>query len=309
VSNRLISVIIPCYNQGHFLGEAIESVLFQTHAHFEVTVVDDGSHDSTAEVATRHPDVRYVRQDNQGVSAARNAGARVSKGDYLVFLDADDRLLPNALEAGLKCLDDHPESVFASGFVRLIATDGSSLPDPEQSRIESDYYRTFLQYNYIWTPTAVIFKKGVFESGFAYNLSLSGGADWDLYLCISKKFPVCCHDTVIAEYRIHTESMSHNPALMLRECLAVLRSQWSDVKGNKRYEEAFRVGVKGIQENYGKPLVDDIRRHLEANEWKHAIREMSILMWYYPRGFVKHLCPTVWRGFFTPRKMRTPASG
>jgi glycosyltransferase involved in cell wall biosynthesis len=309
VSNRLISVIIPCYNQGHFLGEAIESVLLQTHAHFEIIVVDDGSRDSTAEVSTRHPDVKYVRQGNQGQSAARNVGARASKGDYLVFLDADDRLLPNAFEVGLRCLDDHPESVFASGFVRLIATDGSSLPDPEQSCIESDHYRAFLQHCYIWTPTAVIFKKRVFESGFGYDLSVRGVADWDLYLRISKKFPVCCHDTVIAEYRVHTESMSHNAARMLRESLAVLRSQWGNVRGNKRYEEAIRVGVRGIQEYYGKPLVDDIRRHLKANEWKHAIRGMSILMWYYPRGFVKHLCPTVWHGFFTPRKMRTPASG
>ncbi len=94
----MISVIIPCYNQAHFLYEAIESVLAQTHHDFEIIVVDDGSTDSTAEVAAGHPDVRYVRQPNRGVATARNTGLRESEGEYLVFLDADDHLLPAALE-------------------------------------------------------------------------------------------------------------------------------------------------------------------------------------------------------------------
>src|SRR5918997_500688 len=105
----LVSVVIPCYNQAHFLGEAIESVLSQTYPHFEVVVVDDGSTDNTQEVAARYPGVRYIRQENQGLAGARNAGIRRSNGSFLVFLDADDRLLPRALEAGLKALKEHPE--------------------------------------------------------------------------------------------------------------------------------------------------------------------------------------------------------
>src|SRR5215210_2105808 len=94
----LVSVIIPCYNQAHFLGEAIESVLGQSYPNFEIVVVDDGSPDDTAEVAARYPEVRYICQDNQGLSAARNTGLGQSEGEYVVFLDADDRLLPEALE-------------------------------------------------------------------------------------------------------------------------------------------------------------------------------------------------------------------
>src|SRR3712207_4601210 len=105
----LVSIVIPCYNQAHFLGEAIESVLAQTYPHFEVVVVDDGSTDNTEAVAARYPGVRCIRQENQGLAAARNTGIRRSNGSYLVFLDADDRLLPNALEVGLKHLKEHPE--------------------------------------------------------------------------------------------------------------------------------------------------------------------------------------------------------
>src|SRR5262245_20604446 len=93
----LVSVIIPCYNHAHYLGEAIESVLAQTVQDFEIIVVDDGSTDSTADVAARYPRVRYVRQNNQGLSAARNTGIKHGLGRFLVFLDADDLLLPGAL--------------------------------------------------------------------------------------------------------------------------------------------------------------------------------------------------------------------
>src|ERR671912_965329 len=114
VGTGLVSVVIPCYNQAHFLGEAIESVLSQTYPHFEIVVVDDGSTDNTQEVAARYPGVRYIRQENQGLAGARNAGIRRSNGSYLVFLDADDRLLPEALEVGLEHLNAHPECAFVS---------------------------------------------------------------------------------------------------------------------------------------------------------------------------------------------------
>src|SRR6266513_5232454 len=100
-ASGLVSVIIPCYNQAHFLHEAIESVLAQTYSNREIIVVDDGSTDNTATVARCHSPPRYIYQENAGPSAARNTGFEQSRGEYLVFLDADDRLLPEALEIGV----------------------------------------------------------------------------------------------------------------------------------------------------------------------------------------------------------------
>jgi glycosyltransferase involved in cell wall biosynthesis len=95
----LVSVIIPCYRQGHLLPEALESVLAQTYPAVEAVVVNDGSPDDTDEVVHRYlPRVRYVRQQNRGLPAARNAGIRASSGQYLLFLDADDLLYPKAVE-------------------------------------------------------------------------------------------------------------------------------------------------------------------------------------------------------------------
>src|SRR5436309_2384320 len=102
-----VSVIIPCYNQGHFLADAIERALEQSYRPLEVIVVDDGSSDESSEVARRFEGVRLMRQPNRGLSAARNAGLAASAGDYLVFVDADDRLLRDALQAGVNGLAGH----------------------------------------------------------------------------------------------------------------------------------------------------------------------------------------------------------
>src|SRR5919108_2036820 len=123
----LVSVIITSYNQARFLSDAIESVLTQTYSQFEIVVVDDGSTDHASEVVTRYPGVRYIHQDNQGLSAARNTGLRESNGAYLVLLDADDRLLPIALETGVDCLQAHPECGFVSGHHSLISSNGSLM--------------------------------------------------------------------------------------------------------------------------------------------------------------------------------------
>jgi glycosyltransferase involved in cell wall biosynthesis len=134
----LVSVIIPCYNHARYLGQAIESVLDQSYPRVEIIVVDDGSTDHTTQVAARYSGVHYVRQENQGLSAARNTGLRQSRGDFPVFLDADDLLLPGALEAGLNCLKTQPEAAFVSGHYRYIQEDGSFLSQYPQEVIEDD---------------------------------------------------------------------------------------------------------------------------------------------------------------------------
>src|SRR5713101_1476950 len=155
----LVSVIIPCYNQAHFLHEAIQSALAQTYSHREIFVVDDGSTDNTAEVTAGFAGIRYTRQENSGVSAARNSGLKESRGEYLVFLDADDRLLPEALEVGVNCLHQHPDCAFASGHCRLITAAGWVLAKPEQLHVVRDHYLELLRDNYIWCPGSVIYRR------------------------------------------------------------------------------------------------------------------------------------------------------
>ena len=123
----LVSVVIPCYNQAHFLGEAIESVASQTYEAIETIVVDDGSTDDTAEVASSHA-VRCVRQQNQGVAEARNGGMRAARGDVLLFLDSDDWLLGDAIEKLAAAAADHPEAALFHGSCRFVDQGGALNP-------------------------------------------------------------------------------------------------------------------------------------------------------------------------------------
>jgi glycosyltransferase involved in cell wall biosynthesis len=287
-ANDLVSVIIPCYNKGGFLAEAIESVLPQTHPAFEIIVVDDGSTDNTPEIAAGYPGVRCLRQANSGVSAARNAGRRAARGAYLVFLDADDRLLPDALEAGVRSLASHPECAFVSGHVHLIAADGAFVSAPKESCIRRDHYKVLLTHNYIWTPSAVMFRASVFDTVGGYSTSRSGAADWDLYLRISRTFPVHCHDNIVAEYRLEG-TMSSDAGSMLKDSLAALRAQRVSLTKENELVEACKQGVRTARRYYGEPLLRQTRDRLQKAEWQVALQQALVLLRYHPRGFLKLL--------------------
>jgi hypothetical protein len=123
-----ISVVIPCFDQGRFLADAIDSVLAQSRPAHDVIVVDDGSGDDTSDVASRSPEVRCLRQDRRGLGGARSAGLANCDGDAVVFLDADDRLLPDALAVGADALAAHPRCGFVSGHFRYIGPAGVPMP-------------------------------------------------------------------------------------------------------------------------------------------------------------------------------------
>jgi glycosyltransferase involved in cell wall biosynthesis len=247
----LVTVVIPCYNQARFLGEAIESALSQTYKNFEVVVVDDGSDDHTSEVAARYGRVRLVRQENKGLSAARNRGFAEGRGEYVVFLDADDRLLPDALEVGVGKLETHPNCAFVSGHCTLIAVDGSALQTPHQFHIRKAHYRALLRGNYIWNPASVIYRSTVLNSIGGFDPSVSPSADYDLYLRIARDYPVHCHEHVVVEARRHGANMSSDYERMLKYSLIVLESQWRYARGNECDEEAYRQGINHYRKYYG----------------------------------------------------------
>lgn len=111
------SLIIPSYNRAATLGRAIESILQQSYPAFEIIVVDDGSTDQTRQLLESYPQVTYYYQVNQGVSAARNRGAERATGDWLIFLDSDDELLPSALADFSKAIREKPSaSILLGGY-------------------------------------------------------------------------------------------------------------------------------------------------------------------------------------------------
>jgi glycosyltransferase involved in cell wall biosynthesis len=247
---NLVSVIIACHNHGQFLGQAIESVLAQSYRNVEIIVVDDGSTDNTGRVATRYRLVRYIYQENAGPSAARNAGLRESHGDFLVFLDADDRLLPNALDIGVSCARAHPECAFVSGHCRVIDSNGAILASPRQLQVERDHYLQLLRGGaYIWCPATVLYQRQIFDFVHGFDPACRV-EDYDLYLRITRDFPVYSHGHVIVEYRQHRSTRSRDVLAVERAALAAHDAQWDFVKANSLYREAYDAGAQFWQNDY-----------------------------------------------------------
>lgn len=170
----LVSVIVNVYNGERYLAEAIESVFAQTHRPLELIVVDDGSEDGTASVARKfEPELRYVHQPNGGIGSARNHGVRLARGEYLAFLDADDRFVPDKLERQLRAFEADPELEMAFGHVReFISPD---LPEEIASRLRDPVD------DVPWRMTnLMLVRREAYDraGGFSTDLKVGVGVDW-----------------------------------------------------------------------------------------------------------------------------------
>jgi glycosyltransferase involved in cell wall biosynthesis len=252
-----VSVVIPCFNQGRYLGLAIESVLRQTHPPFELIVVDDGSNDDTTEVANRYRNsqVCCISQQNQGPAAARNAGLALCRANFVLFLDADDLLLPTALELGVAHLLRRPDCAFVYGHHRFINADGRVTKEFQPQNFEGCYYKGLLHHNFIGMPGTVLYRRNILNQigGFDPGDQVKGCEDYEIYLRIARQFPICSYDTVIAEYRQHDTSLSRNKNRILRAALTVLSAQEPFIKVNQEYQAMHKAGLQFHREYYKDP--------------------------------------------------------
>ena len=255
----LVSVVIPCHDQSDTLDEAIESVEAQTFAHVEVIVVDDGSTDDTAAVASRHAAVELIRQDNRGLPAARNAGLEAATGTFVVFLDADDRLLPNALATGVEALLEHPECAMVCGHHRTIAGDGSLSAQWPAFHPPGGHYYGLLQGNFVAAIHSAMFRREAFTTLGGFDTSFRAAEDYDLYLRLARRFPMHCHAVEVAEYRRRSSSMTGDPGLLLASTLAALRRQRPHLGRDRVLRGAYRAGVEWWREFYGSRLVAEVK--------------------------------------------------
>jgi glycosyltransferase involved in cell wall biosynthesis len=279
----LVTIIVPCYNGAAFLEETLRSALAQSYRAVEIIVIDDGSTDSSPEIAQRLP-VRYIRQENHGLSEARNVGIRESKGSYVVFLDADDRLLPEAIESGLHALETHPDCAIAVGDHVFIAADGSHLGNSDKGGEVHWHYEALLKSNFIEMISSVLFRRSVFDEVGGFDPTIRVAEDYDLYLRIARVRPICCHAVIVAEYRMHRTNTSRNSELMLTTTLQVLNRQRRYVRYDARRLLAFCDGVRSWRKQYGRQLASELASSFSAIRPDHLHRKLRILARCYPQG-------------------------
>ena len=282
----LVSVVIPCYNQAQFVAEAVQSAVART-ARVEVIVVDDGSTDQTAAVVRELRDVRLIAQSNHGLAAARNRGLRAAGGDFVIFLDADDRLLPGAIDAGLRALAAHPESVMAYGRCVMMGADGRLWPTPEVPSVRSGHHAALLQTNLIWTPAMAIFRRPAVAALGGFREGFDGSADYDLYLRLSRDAAIFDHGQPVAAYRRHAGAMSGCAERMLRDTLAVMRENRPEP--HSELHAVWREGRSRWRDFYGTQLVEEIRADLREHALAEGWRKSLVLARLAPAVFVREL--------------------
>ncbi len=217
--SELVSAVIPVYNGERYVAEAIRSVLEQTHPAHECIVVDDGSVDGTSDVVQAFGrDVVYVRQENSGVSVARNRGAALASGEVLAFLDHDDGWYPEKLERQLAVLRED-RATFAICATELVDGAGRKIGE-RRLRVIDDLLLGMLTFNGTEIPscssTGVIGKADFVRLG-GFDPRLGTSADWDLLLNVVLRGTVAYVDEPLVKYRVHESNMSRDVAATERD--------------------------------------------------------------------------------------------
>ena len=219
----LISVIIPAYNQADYLAAAVQSALEQTYSNLEVIVVDDGSTDETPKIAQSFTDprVRYIHQENRGLSGARNTGIRNARGDFLTYLDSDDLFLPNKLSTLAQVFESSPEIGFAAGQAIPIDETDHQLGNIFDTPLPKDPSRLLLG-NPLHVGSVLLRRKWQEEVGY-FDESLRSYEDWDMWLRFGLAgCKMAWVNEPVSLYRFHTAQMTRIGTQMTTATFAVL---------------------------------------------------------------------------------------
>lgn len=224
-----VSIITPAYNAAKHIGEALDSVLNQTFASHEVIVVNDGSPDTEElerELAKYPATLQYIKQENRGAAAARNAGLRCARGEYVAFLDADDRWLPDFLAEQLKFLKStNADVVFSDALlIGQSALAGRTFMelDPPKGAVTPE---SLLAVDVTVLTSAVLArKKPILDVGL-FDETIKRGHDFELWFRLTKagnRFAY--HKRVLAEYRVAESGLSGDALSQLYRTLSVLEA-------------------------------------------------------------------------------------
>lgn len=282
-----VTVVIPCFNQARFLPAAVASVRGQRPDAVECILVNDGSTDDTAVVASRLG-IRVLEQSNRGLSEARNVGLAAARSEFVVFLDADDELLPDAVSAcaGALALDSSAAAV--AGRCQVINASGDPVPVVHDPVDRSNLYEEWLSRNFVWTPGAVMFRRRALEEIGGFPAGLGPAADYAVYLRLARTGGMRLIEKDLVRYRQHETSMSRDPVLMLRATLAVLDREQREAPPSLR-RHVMR-GRKSWCDWYGEQIVERLRTDWHAGRLGGPqIRAALTLVRHCPAVTVRHI--------------------
>ena len=216
--NPLVSVIIPVYNGARYLREALESVFAQTYRPIEVIVIDDGSADDSGVIAQSFPEVRYIRQTNQGVAAARNNGIEAARGEFFAFLDQDDLWTPEKLKVQIVHLLRNPELGYTLTQQKFFLTPGATLPPWFRKELFDSVHTGWVLGTLVVRRTTLA-QVGSFTTGY----SAANDSDW-FFRAKAAEIPMAVMPELLLLKRIHEANDSSRAKDILSELRKVVKS-------------------------------------------------------------------------------------
>lgn len=250
-NNPSVSVIIPTFNRATFVTEAIESVLAQTYRDYEIIVVDDGSTDNTQQVLAAYKDkIRYIYQENLGLSSARNTGITNAKGKYIALLDSDDLWLPNKLEEQVQILEDNEDTAFVySNFVFVNETgDFIKVGRKAKTFVSGHILKNLLLSNTVLYPSTWLVKKSCLEDVGFFNTEFKRSEEREMEIRIARKYKMHGIEEPLAKIR------QINSVETLGRCAARDREYYR-----------FKFLNKLFEESNGEPIIEKNKKRLTAH--------------------------------------------
>ncbi len=223
-----VSIILPTYNCAKYVGAAVESVLNQTYRNFELIIVDDGSTDDTdealAQYISNNNKIRYIKQENKGHAGARNTGMAAATGDYIAFIDSDDKWMPEKLDEQVWVLQEDPEvglvhcNVYGFGENQEVRVRGSQLTQEQLNDYSGYIFDNLYSRKIIITTTTVMIRKKCIDAVgmFDENLTRYGSEDRELFLRILRNYKAKYVNKPLAMYRNRSDSEGQNYGNMIK---------------------------------------------------------------------------------------------
>lgn len=278
---RQVTVVIPAYNPGAFLDEAVQSVVAQSFKDWECVVVDDGSQEDLSRFDTFHPQVRRLRQDNRGLSIARNAGILGSQSEYVAFLDADDAWNADKLKLQVQVMDAAPEAAFCHSAFEIIDAQ-SRVTDAGWGKPVSSYLE-LLESSHVCVSTVMVRRSCLATSGL-FDPLLRSTQDYDMWLKLARFHEVRFLSDSLAFYRVHGSNMSGNTKVMVGEIEQIL-GRHKRISLSKRDKNAFRLAglnARQVRANGGGEAFNKARTALRARDLTGLRQNLTLALQLAP---------------------------